>query len=359
MGAFNGEMLRLARQFRGYKQGEFAGLVGVEPSTISRIENSVIEPSDEVAAKVATKLNLPVEFFTQPEKPSGLPVSVHPMWRKRVAVTQHDIDCALAAMNIKLLHIRRLMRSVEFEPVLPLPQLDIETYEGDTEKIAVQLRRTWMMPAGPIDNLTAWVERAGCFVIHAELPDSAMDGVTLRAADLPPCIFLNKTLPADRMRFTLAHELGHLVMHRVPTPDMENEANGFAGALLMPAADIRNHFRGRRVDLRLLASLKPEWRVAMQSLLYRARELKYVDPNQERYLWTQFNKYRIRMREPAELDFEKEKPTLAPKMLTLHLEQLGYSVVELEKVIYMYGDEIVTFHDVKLPTSKPPLRLVS
>jgi Zn-dependent peptidase ImmA (M78 family)/transcriptional regulator with XRE-family HTH domain len=355
---FNGEMFRLARQFRGFSQRELADAVEADASHLSRVENGLVQPSDDFAMRVAKKLSFPLDFFQQPEKIFGLPLSVHPMWRKKAAVTQHDTDRALAEVNIRLVHIRRLLRSVEFDPVLRLPEFDIESNEGDTEKIALQLRRSWMMPAGPIDNLTAWVERAGCFVVHVDLPDVAMDGLTLRTPDLPPCIFLNRAMSADRMRFTLAHELGHLVMHRYPTPAMEKEANSFAGALLMPAADIGNHFRNRRIDLKLLASLKPEWRVAMQSILFRAKELGYTDPNQERYLWAQFNAKKIRMREPPELDFAKELPVLAPRMLTLHVEQLGYSVADLEKVVHMYSDELTTFHNLGSATGKAPLRLV-
>jgi Zn-dependent peptidase ImmA (M78 family) len=91
------------------------------------------------------------------------------------------------------------------------------------------------------------------------------------------------------MRFTLAHELGHLVMHRFPTENMETEANEFASTLLMPSADMRSAFLGRRVTLELLAALKPEWKVAMQALLMRATSLKCVSPNQARYLWQQIS----------------------------------------------------------------------
>src|ERR1017187_4290891 len=353
---FNGEMFRLARQVRGLTQKEFAKTISTEPSTVSRVENGLIEPSEDFALRASKTLNLPMDFFHQPEKVYGLPISIHPMWRKKSAVAQRDIDLALAGMNMRLLHVRRLMKSFEFEPVLSLPQFDIESNDGDTQKIATLVRRAWQMPNGPIDDLTAWVERAGCIVIHVNLPDAAMDGVTLRSPDLPPCIFLNKSLPADRMRFTLAHELGHLIMHRHPTQDMETEANAFAGQFLVPSNDIHPYFRGRRIDLRLLASLKPEWKVAMQSLLYRAKELGHVDSNQARYLWQQFNRLKIRMREPAELDFAHEVPTLAPQMLNLHLEQLGYSVADLEKVVNMYESEIQTFHNLK--SGKPELRLV-
>src|SRR5260221_2966706 len=125
----------------------------------------------------------------------------------------------------------------------------------------------------------------------------------LRVPGQPPLVLLNGQHPADRMRFTLAHELGHLVMHRFPTAEMEEEANEFASALLMPATDIKEAFAGRRISLELLAALKPEWKVAMQALLMRAKSLGYVDSNQNRYLWQRIIARGWRLREPPELEF--------------------------------------------------------
>ena len=82
-----------------------------------------------------------------------------------------------------------------------------------------------------------------------------------------PMIVLNSEQPSDRLRFTLAHELGHLVMHRFPGPEMETEANDFASALLMPKNEITIALRGRRIDMATLAAFKPEWRVSMQAIL--------------------------------------------------------------------------------------------
>src|ERR1700730_12874415 len=227
--AFNGQLLRLARQYRGFAQRDLARALGVEPSTVSRVENGVIEPGLLLVPEASRILSFPQDFFGQPDRVYGLPLSVHPsMWRKKAAVSQRQIDQALAGLNIRMMHLRRLIRAVDYEPMLPLPEFDIESYQGDVETIAMMVRRTWLMPSGPIEDLTSWIERAGCFVIHTELPDSAMDGVTLRAPDTPPCIFLNRHAPADRMRFSLAHELAHLVMHRIPTLQMEREANAFA-----------------------------------------------------------------------------------------------------------------------------------
>jgi Zn-dependent peptidase ImmA (M78 family)/transcriptional regulator with XRE-family HTH domain len=361
---FNGELLRLARLFRGFTQRELAVVLGTEASTLSRVENGLIEPSSDFIERVIDALKMPSEFFRQTDQLYGLPLSVHPsMWRKKAATSQHDVDRALAELNLRIIHLRRLLPASNYDPVVPLPELDAETYDGDIEKIANMVRRTWMVPAGAISDLTSWVERAGVFVIHAELPDSAMDGVTIRPPDAPPVIFLNKKQPSDRMRFSLAHELGHLVMHRVPNPNMEAEANHFAGAFLVPASDIRSFFLSKKIDLPLLAGLKPEWRVAMAALLYRAKQLGYVNENQARYLWQQFNAHKIRLREPPELDFPAEQPTLMPKLLSMHIDELGYSLADMRHLLAMYEKEIISFHSLDSiqgpPGGRPKLRIVS
>ena len=137
-----------------------------------------------------------------------------------------------------------------------------------------------------------------------------------------------------------------MIMHRFPTPNMEREANEFAVALLMPAADIRPYFIARRVDLALLAGLKPEWKVSMAALLLRAHKLKFVSDNQHTYLWKQISARGYRLREPPELDIEYESPELVDQLVRLHLSSLGYSVAELSKFLCIYEREFRTIYDV-------------
>jgi hypothetical protein len=123
---------------------------------------------------------------------------------------------------------------------------------------------------------------------------------------------------------------------------MEREANTFSGAFLAPATDIGPYFSRRRIDLALLANLKPEWRMAMAALLYKAKQLGFVNDNQTRYLWQQFTAHKIRMREPPELDFPPEKPSLMSKLLSLHIEELGYSISELASMLFMQEEELAS-----------------
>jgi Zn-dependent peptidase ImmA (M78 family) len=180
----------------------------------------------------------------------------------------------------------------------------------------------------------------------------------VRLPGTPPCIVLNKNLPSDRMRFTLAHELGHLIMHQVPTPEMEKQAHEFASGLLIPREDILPYFRGaRRIDLAFFAHLKPQWRVSMQSLLYTARDLGVVGPGQAQSLWKQFSARRYRLREPPELDFPHEETTLDKVLISAHLKELGYTLEDLASALVFGAEDVCDMWG--LPKPRNGLRIVT
>ena len=328
---FNQDLLRIARQARGGSQTALSTQSGVSQANLSKLENGLIGPTDEVLKSVSEALGFPVDFFFQNDRVIGLPMSVQ--YRKRASVGQKAIERIEAELNIRILHIRRLLDAAELEPELSLPRLDVDEFGGDPERIADLIRRTWLVPSGPIRELVAWVERAGGIVIHCDFAALKVDGFTVQIPDMPPCIFLNRSMPADRQRFSLAHELGHVVMHQVPSPEMEREANEFASALLMPARDIRPHLSGRRLTVQALAGLKPVWRVSMASLLFRARGIGAITDNQSQYLWRQMSSMGYRKMEPPELNIAVEVPTVLSEILRLHFEELGYGVSDLAKAV--------------------------
>lgn len=338
MGA-NSAMLRLARQWKGFHQTDAAKRLGIDQSLLSRIENGLVEPRDDILLGAQNAYGLPRSFFELTDTVYGAPVSVHPMWRRKQDVSARELDAIVAELNVRVMHLRRFLEAMEFAHTSNIPRLDIEDYD-DAEKIAGLVRAHWQVPRGPIRDLTLLVERAGALVTHSRMGGTSISGVTFSVPGLPPLIVLNAEQPADRMRYTLAHELAHLVMHRFPTPTMEQEANKFAGALLMPADDIAPYFVGRRIDLALLAAFKPEWKVAMQALLMRASSLGYLTPNQQRYLWKQINARRLRLREPPELDFPHEQPTVISRMVQLHMDSLGYSGADLAKLLHVHESHL-------------------
>ena len=355
---FNPGMLQVARQLRAMGQQELATAAGVSQATLSKIENGLKQPDEALAVKVAGELNLPLSFFSQSERVYGLPLSVHHMFRKRASAGVRVLDQLQAELNLRIMHMRRLMQAVDLHAEFELPILDLEDFENSPTAIADAVRRAWLIPSGPIPSLVDVIERAGCVVIPCQFKSGAVDGVSLRVPGLPGLIFLNSTQPVDRQRFSLAHELGHLVMHRQPTPEMEEEANEFAAAFLMPRKDISGDLSGS-LTLERLAFLKPIWRASMGSLLYRARTLNFITENQSQYLWRQMSTAGYRKVEPVEISAEPDQPKLLSTMLRYHLQTLGYTIEDLSQALHILPGELAQLYTVATsPQPKQHLRIV-
>lgn len=356
----SGEMLRLARQRMGFTQKEAASKLSVVQPVLSRFETGVADPDETFLQKAATVYDLPRPFFDLKEPVYGPPVSVHPMPRAKADVTARDMEVVTAELNIRVMQLRRFLDAVDFEPKQTLPVLDVEQY-GTPEKIAAVVRAHWALPSGPIKNITTLMERAGVIIGTSDFGGASVSGMTFRVPGQPPLVLLNSAHPADRMRFTLAHELGHLVMHRFPTPSMEDEANRFAAAFLMPQQDIAAAFRSRKITLELLASLKLEWRVSMQALLMRAKSCGFLAHNQSRYLWQQLSARGWRLNEPAELDFQKEEAMVLKSIIQAHVRDLGFSLEDLCSLVPIYEAEFIKMYGPIEDSTprRPKLRLVT
>ena len=114
-----------------------------------------------------------------------------------------------------------------------LVRLDIDEYHDPTE-VARQVRSLWRVPSGPIDHLIRLLESVGVLVHTRPLGTAAQDAVSTWPRGRPAIMLVNSGLPPDRLRFTVAHELGHLVMHSMPSDTQEREANLFAAEFLAP-----------------------------------------------------------------------------------------------------------------------------
>src|SRR5208282_299725 len=100
---------------------------------------------------------------------------------------------------------------------------------GGAKVVAQSVRQKWGIKTGAVQHLTQLIEDTGCVIVDFSFPSTKLDGLCIRASEKPPVIFLNKDLPKSRRRLSLAHELGHLVMHTNPHEKVEDEAWEFAG----------------------------------------------------------------------------------------------------------------------------------
>ena len=324
---FNPEMLQLARQSRGYTQRQLANLADVAGSSLSRYEAGTLPVPPENLSRLAGALDYPEAFFTR--KSTLLGVTGGAVFhRKQQSLGAKTLYRAHACAEIRRLEITTLLRSLEDTAVLP--EYPVDVFGDDPAKIARSVRASMNIPTGPIFNLTETLERNGCIVVAHDFGARQLDGFSQRPQYPPSFVHLNSALPPDRWRWTLAHEIGHLVMHNDPMAapgTVEQQADLFAAELLTPAHQIRPMLNG--LTFQKLGGLKREWKVSMQALIMRAHQLGAISAAQRRSMFMQISRAGYRLREPPTLDPPVEKPSLMKQLAQRHLAGLDYGLTEL------------------------------
>ena len=308
-----GEALVTLRRARGLTQETLADLADVTQATLSRYENDLRDPSDDARGSLAAVLGVTTEFLQECGRTRGaFMVDAH-MRRRRTAkpTVWRRLE---ARLNVYRMHTTLLMREVEMQPVLALPLFD--PLEYSPEDAARLVRMQWRMPSGPVRDLTGWLESAGCVVIAEDFGSMTgggrVDGLSQWAAD-SPVIMVNDRAPTDRLRLTLAHELGHICLHSDELGgDPEEEANAFAAEFLMPTDLIRSELRN--LNLRKLHGLKRYWGVSMQALIERAHWLGTISASQRTGLYKALSARGWRTNEPVSDQLPPERPRLVERL---------------------------------------------
>jgi Zn-dependent peptidase ImmA (M78 family)/transcriptional regulator with XRE-family HTH domain len=338
----NPEMLALARESRGMTQKDLAERLTVAQSHVSKYENGLLTIPHPELIKLARVLDYPEAFFYQTDPVFGYGSSCL-YHRKRQSIPLMDLRTILAQINVIRIQISKLLKGAEIRSENKFPRMDIGDYEGSPEQVAKLVRASWYLPPGPIQNLIGSIENAGGIVVKCKFSTRKLDAVSQWLPGLPPLFFVNASSSPDRVRFTLAHEVGHLVMHRVPTIDLESEADRFAAEFLMPASDIRPYLS--QLSLAKLASLKPYWKVSMQAILRRAFDLKKISEAKYRNANIQISKYLYRTKEPVQIP--AEDPTLLDSIFSAYTKEHGYTYADLQKLMRTNADQFreLYFHN--------------
>jgi Zn-dependent peptidase ImmA (M78 family)/transcriptional regulator with XRE-family HTH domain len=353
---FNGELLALARLTRKVSQPELVAAVNgaISQAQLSKIEHGQIQPDEKIVARIAEALKYKPSFFYSSVYQRMEPVSFH---RKRKKLSARDREAIHGQSEIYRINLKKLLPAVELESQLPpVPAIDPDQFGGDIQKIALTIRQRWGIPKGPIKDLTKLVEDAGVVVIAFDFGTPLIDGFCQHAGDnLPPVIFINIRQPKDRYRFSLAHELGHLVMHQTPNPEQEIQANMFASEFLMPTQEIGPQFHNP--SLEKFMQLKLYWGTSMQSLIYKAWQSGRVSDRMFKYYSIEMAKRGFKTKEPIEWNGSAESPATLRQLISAYVEELGYSLAELSDLFGLLEDEVSVLYQLA-GQRKPHLRLV-
>lgn len=300
----NPTRLQQARELRGWTQTALARQVGVHPSAIAQLETGRIQPSPEVLDAIGRTTGFPVAFFTRPSGPALPPGSLR--FRARAAMTARQRRQAWWYAQT----LYELMASLAAQTEYPAPRLPRLT-EDPAAAAAVTSEALGIAPDRPIGPLIRTLERSGVWVVAIPMPLPQRDACSAWAGGdgATPVIVVAATTAGDRRRFSVAHELGHLVLHRVPegAPHaLERQADAFAEAFLLPEGAMRGAL-APPITLTTLADLKARWGVSLQALIRRAHTLEIITPGQYRSLSAQLGARGWRTREPVAVPVERPR----------------------------------------------------
>jgi Zn-dependent peptidase ImmA (M78 family)/transcriptional regulator with XRE-family HTH domain len=353
--AFNGEMLSLARQTRKVSQPELAKRIGsVSQAQLSKIEHGQIQPAERLVQGIAENLQYKPSFFYNSSYRPMAPMSLH---RKRQKLSPRDLDAIHGQSEVYRLNIKKMIGAVDLEARLPsAPAIDPDQYGGDIRRIALTVRQRWGLSRGPIKDVTRLVEDSGIIVVPFDFGTPLIDGFCQQPSDsLPGIIFINSRQPKDRFRFSLAHELGHLVMHQTPNPDMEVQANQFAAEFLMPDADIRHQLYN--LSITKFMELKLYWGTSMQALIYKAWQTGRISDRMFKYYNIEMSKRGFRTNEPVEWNGSAEASSTLRQLLQAFTDDLKYSLTELSELFGLLESEVTSLYQLA-GDRKPRLRIV-
>ena len=300
-----GERIKQARIAAGLSLRELAERVGVSAMAISKYENGLMVPGSDVLIRLGNALGVKVGYFLRPVQ-----VDVQrPAFRKHRCVTKRVQG--MIEGRIKEFLERYLAAEDAFGPdtmpVFVRPDSCSGTLQSveDAETWAEGLRAAWGLGNDPIANLCETLEDHGVKVILIEDVDEKFDGYSCWANEVVPVVAcrMGDDLPGDRQRFTLAHELFHLLLadHLGEGVDVEKACHRFAGALLVPRVAVEQEVGRRRgrIEFKEAHSLKHKWGLSMAAWFHRLADLGIISANQYRTIARQFRKNGWSKREPG------------------------------------------------------------
>lgn len=347
----NPQMLVLARESRALSQAELSHRTGIPQAALSRYEKGMSAVPNDRLEVLATTLNYPIRFFFRSDQVYGYGSSCF-YHRKQQSLPVRKLKEIQALINVRRIQIEPLMQDIHIDIDTHFDRMDIGEYESP-EEIARLVRRNWRLPYGPVQNLILSIESAGGVVVQDDFRTRKLDAISQWLPGSRPLFFVNKSATGERLRFTLAHEIGHIIMHTFHSDDQEREADRFAAEFLMPEKEIKSDLRS--LSFRKLGPLKDHWEVSMAALIRRAYDLEQITKRQYQRFFTQLNKLGYRLNEPHPIP--QEESTVLKKIIEFQRSEHHYSVAELSYISTAALDEFCHVY-LNMRDEQLPLRAV-
>ena len=290
-----GNRLKLARAAAGLSLRGLSDRIDnrVTAQAIGKYERDESMPSSGVLIALSDALNVSVNYLVGDSNLSLLSVD----FRTKKVKSRRE-EHRIGAMVLQMLE-----RYLTIEEILGLPSINWDKPRSapypvvndllEADRAASLLRHEWEMGLNPIPNMAELIEERGVKVLFRPMMDG-LGGFTAHVrredSEEAPVIVVNGNHGGERQRFTIAHEIGHLMLDVSPGIDDEKAANRFAGAFLMPEEAMWAEIGKHRTALGWveLFNLKLMLGVSVQAISYRCKDMGIISQSLMGRLYDQF-----------------------------------------------------------------------
>lgn len=340
------ERLTRARKASGLSMKALATEVGVSANAIKKYEHGINMPSSTNLLSLARALNVRTEYFFRSVKVELEGIE----YRKRASTPKKILNQINGDVMEQAERWKELL-DLYPDSVKPVPKFSLPTNlpkqvstDQEIEAIAETMRAAWSLGLNPIPDMIDTLESMGVMVICTSVESKKkFDGLAGNIGRTP-VVVISASQPGDRQRFTLAHELGHLVLQdRLQEGlDEEKACNMFAGAFLLPKQAVFQHLGELRhaVEPRELYLLKHEFGISMLAILHRAFQCGVISAPIKLQFFKHFGRLGWRTLEPEE-QYPKESTYLF-KLLVYRA--LGEDYIGESKAAELMGMSVSSFH---------------
>lgn len=290
MNSIVSKKIKSGRKLRSLSQQKLADEIGVSKQMISKYENSISIPSSKVLIELAKALQLNVDyFFTPPTVELG---TIN--FRKKSKLTTKRLEAIKEEVKLKLsnyLEIENILNiDNEFDISIQKRKLNAKP---DIERIVKEIREEWQIGFDPVHNITQLLEDQEIKIIEIAEADNLFDGMATIIDEKYAVIVINENFPIERKRFTLLHELGHLILD-IPDCDLKEEekyCNLFAAEFLFPLSNVFKEFgkNRRSVAIQELIEAQKKYGISIQAIMYRLLNADIISKNQLSNFYRQIN----------------------------------------------------------------------
>ena len=300
----NGLRLKQVREFLGLSQVELAQQLSVTQATIAYLEAGYQQPSEELLSKISKVTDFPQAFFEQTEIIEFPYGSL--LYRSRAVIDASEKARANRYGQFMFEVAEQLSQKISPRH-FPFPKGRVD---GNTAANIVRSNLGYS-PDRPIDDLIYDLEKNGVYIFKSPFHCSKIDAFSVWAGyeNKKPVIVLTREVQADRVRWTVAHELAHLILHSTLFGDLqefEREADMFASELLLPEVTMVNLI-AEPFTLVRAARIKAQWKVSIKAIVRRAHELHLISDNSYKSLNVQISQQKQKLQDLSESDIP-EKP---------------------------------------------------